>query len=47
MPNWDDQFDFDDLQDNKKVIPKSKPNNNTKNMNHDDQFFDDIDDTKK
>lgn len=44
MPSWDDQFDFDDLEDNKKNKPK--PKINEKKYNHHDQFFDDEDDNK-
>jgi hypothetical protein len=35
-PNWDDEFDFDDID----AKPKAKPNNK-KNQKVEDDFFDD------
>jgi hypothetical protein len=40
MPNWDDEFDFDDLADKKKAKPVKKANDKKAN-NYDDDFFDD------
>lgn len=41
MPNWDDQFDFEDLDDNKKKPKQVTKANDKKANNYDDEFFDD------